>query len=113
MSDTLMIEATGQSVERLTATLALCGSWEGDEAAFYGWGEHENGICFPAHGGTKFPVPINARQAAEIAFEFIDKLPREKWPQQPDIDGDCKRGWKVVRGWDGTVIVPFWMIFHK
>ncbi|WP_282046349.1 hypothetical protein [Roseibium album] len=113
MSDSLMLETTGETVERLAKALELCTHWKDSPAKFPSWGEHDGGICFPRFEGNSFPVEIGARQAAEMAFDFIMKLPHEEWPREPDIDGSCKRGWKVVHGWDCTTVLPFWMIYHK
>ncbi|WP_298981494.1 hypothetical protein [uncultured Roseibium sp.] len=113
MSDSLMLETTGEGVERLAKALELCTDWKDDPAEFRAWGNHDAGLCFLRHEGNMFPSPINARQAAEMAFAFLEKIPREKWPQKPDIDGHCNKGWKVRHSWEGTTVLPFWMIYHK
>lgn len=113
MSDNLTISANGCSQERLEAVLQLARGFEHIEAKWEFWKATDSGIVFSRYDGTKLPVPINPGTAAQMAISFIQALKNEAWPREPDIDGHCKKGWKVdVKNGDVT-ISPCWMIYHK
>lgn len=111
MSDSLEIIATGEGEKRLASVLSLCTDWENDAALFGSWAHCDGGLRFTARGGTPFPIPIEAAEAAKMALGVIANL--NEWPREPDIDGDCQRGWRVEHDWSGTKVLPFWMIYHK
>lgn len=111
MSDNLEIIATGEGLVRLSAVLALCTNWENDKAAFSGWAFLDGGIFFKDREGTPFPAPIDCDQAAKMALDVLRDS--KQWPREPDIDGHCAKGWRVEQDWEGTKVLPFWIIYHK
>ena len=116
MSDSLMLEATGEGVERLTDVLSVCSQWKNDPPKFEGWKKDAGTIVFTrfcSDDFIAFPTTLTSEQAASIAAKYIDNLPTPEWPREPDIDGHCKKGWKVVHDDSMTTIEPFWMIYHK
>lgn len=115
MSDSLMLEATGESAERLSEILRLCSSWRDEEPSWASWKKVDSAIVFCRFptSGEAFPNEVDHMQASTFAIKHLEKLSREHWPPQPDIDGDIHEGWKVLHDWNGTRVEPFWMIYHK
>jgi hypothetical protein len=109
-----MIEATGETAERLTAVLALCSRFRDIEPRFLGW-RADGGSLYLTYFdiANTFPVRIGADIAAALALEFLGQIKDNDWPARPDIDGSLKKGWKLRQDCDGVTISPFWMIYHK
>lgn len=117
MSDSLRLEVTGYGAERLCSALRLCPQqyitgviWDGGRLSL----KHE-------YDPTK---PQKLAFKPELMVDIIlDWLARDKgsnpnfaapsWPEKPDVDGEVKKGWRVVADNHEIEIHPHWMIYHK
>lgn len=113
MSESLMITATGIDLDRLVAALNLnpyghlggC-TTEGSNLVFH---------RFKTQGSPgAFPYYLSAEGCIPILTAWLSDDKREFGPQ-PDIDGSCKKGWKLEASgmMDEITISPHWLIFHK
>jgi hypothetical protein len=122
MSDTTMIEATGVGAERLRALLALdnsrrvTGMAQTDKGLVLSWEHASNGPRL-----VPFPPAILTDQIMAWLINRDDKVVSNPdffgaiYPKEPDIDGHCKKGWRLLIGAssDPITISPQWMIYHK
>ena len=120
MSDTLMLEATGEGVDRLKALLSLDGTRritgmvQKENALILNW-EHEGGARVP------FPPAVLADQIIAWLMNRDGKVVSNpnflgaEYGKEPDIDGHCKKGWRIIVGSasDPITIKPQWMVYHK
>lgn len=115
MSDSLELIATGDTKERLEQFLNLCAR------------QHATGLVVVDNtlriskedGNVGAGTQLSFRPAllADAIMDWIEgnHPSSAKFGPRPDIDGSCKRGWKLVSGaWhDPIEIHPQWMIYHK
>jgi hypothetical protein len=56
----------------------------------------------------------------DVILEFMNRKPGSNktyaapiWPPEPDLDGSCRKGWRLEADNRSITIDPFWMIYHK
>lgn len=112
MSDSLMIEATGEDYDRLRDVFHLAPS------RTYAAATVIDGtlrfLQFKGDSGENFPFSLPTDICAAIAREWLEDSKLSYGPK-PDIDGSCERGWKVHASnmGDHLTVSPHWMIYHK
>lgn len=66
-------------------------------------------------GVVPFPVPVKAETAAPMILEWLWNT--ATWPKEPDIDGDCKKGFRITTANAPHVAIclihPEWALQHK
>jgi hypothetical protein len=117
MSDSLMIEVTGRGEDRLKEALRLAPvdrinhvSWCGNYLVM-GY-EHDDKkpqkMCF--HPDLMSGVVIGWLERTKGSNKTYAA---PDWPQEPDIDGEVKKGWRLVSDNREILVHPHWMIYHK
>lgn len=126
-SSNAIFNINGQGLDGLKKTLELA---FGDKTVFGFRYQKEKGLILYNYGSsdklTKFPVPITAAQAAEIAFQWLETgeakhVPMKGWDANADHDGDNEPGWRVytedwghVDGdWNCIAVKPAYMWYGK
>jgi hypothetical protein len=121
MSDSLMLEVTGEGKERLIKAIELSG-------VKYSTGIEQRGndlvIFYNSSDSTGKKLPINPVLFVDAIIEWLGRgksvnsyYAFPDYGPEPDIDGHCKKGWKLTysdlaaRG--EIKISPQWMIYHK
>ncbi len=117
MSDSLRLEATGEGAERMCSTLRLCPQ---QQITGVTW---ESGRLFLRYEYDPTKPPKLSFKPELMVDAIMDWLGRNKgsnpsfaapvWPERPDIDGDVKKGWRIVADNHEIEIHPHWMIYHK
>lgn len=119
MSDSLMIEATGDDSDRLKATLEICPLqritgvvWENNSLIL----KHEFDSLNPSR--MTFPPALMVDVISDWLGRTKTSRPNylyaaPEWPKQPDVDGDVKRGWRVIADIHQIEVHPLWMIYRK
>jgi len=121
LGDNPIVRVNGLSLERLRYALPLA---SGFPAPGFIVDKERGCLVFmkydSAPGMTMFPTPLSAERCAEIAFEWVSSQP---YPNQPDHDGDNKKGWMIFNNEWGQVdghgyhsfiaICPTWIMFGK
>lgn len=116
MNDSLKLEATGDDKDRLIELLNLCSCQSATGLVKAG-----NMLKIVHDYDAQSPEPRLSFKPALLADAIMDWIERTRghmvanFPKEPDIDGHCKRGWRLVSGgWhDPIEIHPHWMIYHK
>jgi hypothetical protein len=117
--DNKILRVNGEGVNRLEQVFNLL-----DHANAVGYNSSLTKLVFfwyDESKSTPFPSSINHRQMAEIAQSWLEKT--AEYPDYPDIDGDCERGWiAYCDGWGHiagfghgsfVAIEPQWMMYGK
>jgi hypothetical protein len=116
MSDSLNLNVTGEGRDRLVKALELAPI---DSITGVIWKDQ---VLHLVH-------EHDHRQPQKMTFSpvlmvdvVIDWLARQSgsnssyaspvWPKQPDIDGDCKKGWLLEADRQKIIVRPHWMIYH-
>lgn len=119
MSDSLMLEVTGEGQERLVEALNLAPTqritgviWERTQNCLKLNYEHDE------KGSQR--LPFAPRQVVSTITDWLERRRGSNasyaapvWPKEPDIDGDCERGWRLVADDRKIEIHPHWIICHK
>lgn len=53
---------------------------------------------------------------AYFIYSWLKNLPHEAWPEKPDLDGSCSRGWHLFvkdNRYARVEVTPLWMEHHK
>lgn len=74
-------------------------------------------LCWTDGGDmTRFPFPLDEVAAMPILTGWLEA---QEYPREPDIDGSCKKGWRLYNNapawsWRWFVAIkPAWAIYHK
>jgi hypothetical protein len=116
MSDSLMLEITGEGRDRLIAALDLCA-----EERVTGIMQGANRLLLSYEHDGQMRMNFPPSLMADVAIEWLKRTPGSNraylaptWPDQPNIDGSCKKGWRLVFAHGGPIeIHPHWMVYHK
>lgn len=66
-----------------------------------------------------FPFKMTAEDAATFAYRWLMEL---EYPEEPDIDGDCEKGWRAyTEDWNfvdndhstAIAVSPLWIMYGK
>ncbi len=111
--DNQTIVAKGETEAFLRHVLNCCPTevvsvFKADEDAirFHPYSPREDGFSI-------LPCPLKPCLIINLILQWLQH--RAVYPEQPDIDGDLYRGWKIkigTHGSDGIVVKPHWMICH-
>ena len=106
-------------LDHLKLAFQLC--FDGSTASHYR--VHENSLTFYWHfvtGATAFPFKMDAEGAADFARRWLHELDHSDYGREPDLDGDCGRGFCITNAPDNDTkfysvvsIKPEWVEFHK
>lgn len=119
MSDTLMLEATGLGPERLQGFLNLCENNRITGVRHVGNALH---LFYDGDMSKGKPVTFHPSLMVDTIMEWLGRSKSTNgvyaapdFGPEPDIDGDCKKGWRIKSGgsMDPIEIHPTWMIFGK
>jgi len=118
MSDNPILNVSGRGLERLQTVLRLTehskarGYVTTENKIVFFWCDHKEMIPFPAETPTE--------DCARIAINWLDGV---KYHNEPDIDGDCERGWRCfTEGWGHIkpygypafiAVEPYWLMYGK
>lgn len=116
MSDSLMLEITGFDLDRLISALDIC-----SDERVTGITQVGNKLCLSYEHDGAMRLSFRPSLLAETILEWLQRTPGSNplylapsWPQEPDIDGCCERGWRLVFAKGAAIeIHPHWMVFHK
>lgn len=119
--DNFSINVVGEGVDMLKKILSV---YEG--VAAYGYVKSKDNdklvICgSPAHEVIEFVSVVSASDLAETLHQWL--MTTAKYPHQPDIDGDCHKGFRLFNNNWGSVegfrncgifaIAPEWTLYGK
>lgn len=69
------------------------------------------------NGCTPLPVPMSGSELTTIVLKWLKD--EAEYPEEPDIDGHCRRGFRITTEFDGYApyyifkVLPEWIIYHK
>lgn len=115
MHDNLVFQANGNTAERLQAALSLA-----SHNTILGFTATPEGLKLhsftPSNDPefSKLPAPMHAPDLLGIVQAWLASA---RYPNQPDHDGDSKKGWMVTlehASWHPTLTIrPTWLIYGK
>jgi hypothetical protein len=117
MSDSLMMEVTGQGKDRLVRAIELC---DIDHATGVEQRGNELVIFWSHDSKTGQPLAVKPTAFADGIIEWLGKTKGTNryylapdFGPEPDIDGHCEKGWKLISRDREIRVAPQWMIYHK
>lgn len=111
-----MLETTGHGRERLRQALMLAPV---DRVTGVLWRGNALVILYE-HGTVSVRRMTFAPELmTDLVIDWLGRgegsnpsYPAPQWDREPDIDGSCEKGWRLVSDDDEIVIHPHWMIYH-
>ncbi|HDZ53379.1 hypothetical protein LCGC14_0043210 [marine sediment metagenome] len=119
MSDTLMLEATGLDPERLVGLLGLCENQRITGVRQVGNALH---LVYDGDMSKGKPITFHPSLMVDTIMEWLGRSKSTNgvyaapdFGPEPDIDGHCKKGWRIKSGrlMEPIEIHPTWMMFGK
>ena len=119
--DNFLFDMTGEGIETFKAAFSLVGAQSKKGVVGYRVCEKKGMILYWARSEDSILLPyeMNMGQAAAFVWGWLQKA---DYGKEPDIDGDCERGWRIYNELWGHVsgdyhaflaIKPEWSLYGR
>lgn len=61
---------------------------------------------------NELPASLDASQITPFVLAWLEEQ-KDHYGRQPDCDGHCTKGWRIRSTYEGLMITPHWIEYHK